>query len=417
MKTITIREAYDWLQLGTDINQIEWDELLHFLQKEYAEMIEIGARKLRFINLVGVIQLSSVRIEILPKLAIDKDTVQKNREALLNMLVVTKTFPVQIHESTYSQLVTVDLLQIFAEMYTERLLKELKRGVHKEYSLREENSRSLKGKLLVAQHIRHNGLLPIRAYCEYDTFHEDIALNRILKKAFMVIFPYLTKRSVRSHALFILDLLEHVKENEFRKHDLNAVTFNRQNRRFEHLFHIAKMILSHEMMTSRFHPQSSFSFLFEMNVLFEAYIEKCLSDLTWNNSMKLFSQHDRHYLLVHVHTGRGNIKLKPDFYLVSDTFAMIIDTKWKNIAHEGRILYNQADIYQMYAYVTSYQHVNKGVLLYPRTEDGQLPLWKVPEKEKYIAIHTVRLTSFTDSLNDLKEIITGKSRSDERQKL
>lgn len=405
MKTITIREAYDWLHLGTELNEVEWDEMQKFLQGKYDDLVEIRYRKMRFINLVGVIQLSTVRIEILPKLAIDAESDDKNREALLNMLVVTKTFPVQIHEATLSQLAKGDLLQIFAEMYTKLLLTEIKRGVHKEYKLQQVNSETLKGRLLVSEHIRKNAFVPIRAYCEYDVFQEDIPLNRILKKALTLIMPHIKRTGVRSDARFIMELLQHVQKDKVIKSDIDKIAFDRQNKRFEKVFRIARLILRQEMMTSRFNNESSFSILFEMNALFETYVETCLRYLSWEKRMKVFSQHDRKHLLINVQSGRENIKLKPDFYLVGDDIEIILDTKWKTIAHEGRILYNQGDLYQMYAYVTSYKNASKCILLYPWTEDSKLPVWKVPEKEKYIEIHTVRLTTFMDSVGDLRELI------------
>lgn len=405
MKRITIREAYDWLHLGKDINQVEWDELLEFLQSEYKDMVEIGIRRLRFINLVGVIQLASVRIEILPKLEIDSESEEKNREALLNMLVVTKTFPVQIHESTFGQLAKADLLQIFAEVYTKLLLKEVRRGIYKEYKIEQENSETLKGRLLVTEQVQRNAFMPIRAYCEFDTFQEDIRLNRIFKSALKLIIPHLKRSGVRSDALFIMNLLQNVDEGKISKTDLDKVKFNRQNKRFENIFKIAKMILLQEMTTSRYNNQTSFSILFEMNMLYEAYIEKCLHYLTLEKNIEVFSQHDRKHLLINIKSGKENIKLKPDFYLVSPDDEIIIDTKWKNVAHEGRLLYSQADLYQMYAYITSYQKVSKCILLYPRTEVMEFPLWKVPEEEKYIGIHTVRLTSFKESIDDLDIVL------------
>lgn len=404
MKNIVIREAYDWLQIGKDINQAEWNELLDFLKNEYTEKVEIGFNRLRFINLVGVIQLSSARIEILPKLAIDSESDQKNREALLNMLVVSRTFPVQIHEATYSQLAKADLLQIIIEIYTKQLFKEIRRGIFKEYKVQEENSETLKGRLLVTEQVRKNAFVPIRAYCEYDTFQEDVLLNQILKKALKLIFPQIRRSSVRSDALYILNMLKNVDDHKVHKSDLDHVKFNRQNKRFQSVFKIARMIILHEMMTSRYNNESIFCILFEMNTLYESYIEACLRYIARDNNIDVFSQHDRKHLLLNVNSGRENIKLKPDFYLVGRDYELLVDTKWKNIAHEGRLLYSQADLYQMYAYVTSYKNVNRCILLYPRTEDSSFPVWKVPDEEKYIEIHTVRLTSFDETANDLRLI-------------
>ncbi|WP_069187985.1 hypothetical protein [Bacillus sp. FJAT-27251] len=405
MKSVSIREAYDWLHLGKPINQPEWDELLQFLQKKYISFAEIGYGKIRFTNLVGVIQLSTVRIEILPKLIIHDESEQKNREALLNMLSITRTLPVSLHEATTSKLARADLVHIFAEIYIQLLIKELRRGVYKEYKLRQENSSSLKGRFLLHEHVRKNAFLPIKAYCEYDEIQEDVLLNRILKAALKLVFPYLSKSSLKTESLFIMDMLSNVSDAHVLKKDLEAVQFNRQSRRFEHVFKVAKMILANEMMTSKYSNSHSFAFLFEMNVLFESYIERAFRFLASGQGVQIHAQHDEKRLLVNVHSGQENIKLKPDFVIDGTDFQMIVDTKWKNILREGRVLYQQADLYQMYAYVTSYEEAEKTVLLYPRTEEGYLPKWQVPGKQKYIEIQTVRLSSFMETVEDLRELI------------
>jgi 5-methylcytosine-specific restriction enzyme subunit McrC len=405
MKNVSIREAYDWLHMGKHINGSEWDELLRFLQEKYISFVEIAYGKLRFINLVGVIQLSTVRIEILPKLTIHGDSEQKNREALLNMLTVTRTLPVHLHESTLSQLAKSDLLHIFARIYLELLLKELRRGVYKEYKLNQENSPVLKGRFLLHEHIRQNAFLPVKAFCEFDEFQEDVLLNRILKRALKVVFPHLSKSTMKTESLFIIEMLQNVKDVNITKTDLDAVKFNRQNRRFEQVHKVARMILSNEMMTSKYSKEQSFSFLFEMNVLFESYIERAFRFLSSENRVEIRAQHDEKRLLINVNSGQENIKLKPDFVINGADYQLIVDTKWKNIVYEGRVLYQQSDLYQMYAYVTSYQEAEKCILLYPKTEEALLPKWQVPGKEKYIEIRTVRLSSFLETLEDLRKVM------------
>lgn len=405
MKTISIREAYDWLQIGKQINQTEWDELLRFLQEKYFKSVEIGYGKIRFINLVGIIQLSTLRIEILPKLVIHEDSEDKNREALINMLTVTRTLPVTLYGATSSQLAKSDLFHVFAQVYIQSLLTELRPGIHKEYKLIEENSPSLKGRFLFHQHIRKNAFQPARAYCEYDEVQEDVLLNRILKKALKLVFPYITKSSLKSESLYIMEMFDQVADVPIRQNELRNFRFNRQNQRFQAAFIIARLILENQLMTSKYSREQSFSFLFEMNVLFESYIERAFRSLEWEKNLKVVSQHDEKRLLININSGQENIKLKPDFVIYNDVSQMIVDTKWKSILREGRVTYQQSDLYQMYAYVTSYELANRCVLLYPKSEEGLLPKWQVPGQDKYIEIHNIRLSSFDETLEDLRSII------------
>ena len=74
MRSLTVKEAYDWLYLDEQsingLTNIEWQHLLLFLEEKYGgeNVVEIGMERIRFINLVGIIQLKTVRIEILRKL-------------------------------------------------------------------------------------------------------------------------------------------------------------------------------------------------------------------------------------------------------------------------------------------------------------------------------------------------------------
>ncbi|WP_226674921.1 McrC family protein [Mesobacillus jeotgali] len=406
MKAVTVREAYDWLQIGKQINQTEWDELLRFLQDKYFKSVEIGYGKIRFINLVGIIQLSTIRIEILPKLVIHEESEDKNREALINMLTVTRNLPVTLNEGTLSQLAKSDLFHVFAQVYIQSLLKELRRGIYREYKLIEENSQSLRGRFMFHQHIRKNAFQPVKAYCEYDEIQEDVLLNRILKRAVKMVYPYIAKSSLKSESLFMLEMFDQVNDVPIQKKDLRNFHFNRQNQRFQDAFLIARLILENQLMTSKYSGEQSFSFLFEMNVLFESYIERAFRFLEWENNLKVVPQHDEKRLLININSGQENIKLKPDFVIYNDSAQMIVDTKWKSILREGRVTYQQADLYQMYAYVTSYEQANRCVLLYPKSENGLLPKWQVPGRNKYIEIHTIRLSSLVETLEDLKSIIS-----------
>lgn len=406
MKAISIREAYDWLLLGKHINQEEWDELLQFASEKYISFMEIGYGKIRFINIVGVIQLSSVRLEILPKIAIHQDSEEENRKALINMLNKTRYLPITLHDATISQLAKADLFHIYAKVYLQLLLKELRRGVYKEYKLKQENVLALKGRFVLAEHIRQNAFQPVKAFCEFDELQEDVLLNQILKRALQLLFPYLSKSTLKTESLIILDMLQSVSDVTIRKEHSDLMTFHRQNRRFEQVFKVARLIIENEMMTSKYSNSHSFSFLFEMNQLFEAYIETAFRFLATDEDITIRAQHDEKRLLINVNTGQENIKLKPDFVITGECYQLIVDTKWKTIVREGRLLYQQSDLYQMYAYVTSYKEAEKCVLLYPKTEArAGLPKWQVPGEEKYIEIQTVRLSSFMETVEDLREII------------
>ena len=124
-----------------------------------------------------------------------------------------------------------------------------------------------------------------------------------------------------------------------------------------------------------------------------------------NRRVKL--QDNSNHLLVNINTYRKNVKIKTDILLYDNyKINLIIETKWKSVSYNGRINYNQADAYQMYAYVNVYKNSKRCIILYTKLDDNdKLPIWKVQSEEKYIELRILRLDSIDNTLDDLKNII------------
>ena len=371
--------------------------------------------RIRFINLVGIIQLKTVRIEILPKIDLHAEDVINNRRCLLNMLSVTKQLPVQLNDQTMSKFEKVDLMHLLAYLYVSELYKALKKGIYRGYEQKQENLKHLKGRLLVSQHLRQNIGQSVHAYCEYDELSPNVTLNHVLKAALKVIFPFVVQNSLKINMMMILELFDEVDDEYVDSSGMDNLSLNRQNQHYEGVLSLAKAILRSTMMITGTSKQAAFSFLFKMNDLFEGYVGECLKRVLATTNYKLDQQHKEKRLLVNVHSGRENILLKPDFVVSKRDKneyipEMILDTKWKSIFSGSRLTYNQADIYQMYAYITAYKTAERCILLYPMVSGPAiLPKWRVPDviPEKYIEIVMVRLDRFENTIEDLKKILMG----------
>lgn len=418
MRQVVVREAFDWIyrdeELPNGLTRLEWDQLLHFLEKKYTNdnVVEYSYNKLRFINLVGVIQLKTVRIEILPKIDLDERNDGLNRRALLNMLSLTKKLPVEIADQTLSQYEKVDMLHILARLYVVELTKALHRGLYREYQLTAENIPTLKGRLLVPEHIRINSQGSVKAFCEFDELTPDIFINQVLKTALKLTFPYINHSALKTNLMNCLEMLVDVSDVYINQTKLKQLDLNRQNRHYEKALQLAVVILQASSMSTGQHNQIAFSFLFKMNDLFESYIEQILKITMIPTSYKVKAQDTARKLLQNVVSGREDILLKPDFVIETDDKVpqVILDTKWKSAFFHFKRNYKQGDLYQMYAYITTYKSAHRCILLYPRTgEEGVLPKWLVPDSfpEKYIEIQTVRLDTKQHTIDDVKGILKG----------
>jgi 5-methylcytosine-specific restriction enzyme subunit McrC len=419
MKNLTLREAYDWLYVDeyspNGVTLEEWENLLHFIEEKYSgeNVMELGIRKLRFINLVGIIQLNTVRIEILPKISLHHQDESVNRRVLLNMLNMTKQLPVQLNERTLSQFEKVDLSHLLAHLFVTELYKALKRGIYRGYEQKQENLPHLKGRLMISPHLRKNANHSIHAFCEYDELSPNVTLNQVLKTALKVIQPIIQQNTIRTQSMMIHELFDEVDDQKIDKNMLENIQLNRQNQHYDNVLQLAIAILRSTSMSTGFNQQAAFSFLFKMNELFEGYVGECLKKVVAPTEYKLDIQHKEKRLLINVHSGRSNISLKPDFVISKNeadgpTPILVLDTKWKSIFNGTQMTYNQADLYQMYAYVTAYKSAERCILLYPKVqEEFTSPKWKIPDvfPEKYIEIGMVRLDRVENTIGDFKKML------------
>ncbi|MCC3359109.1 McrC family protein [Bacillus sp. REN16] len=398
-ETIIVRESYDWIS-EEDITPVQYEELIRYIEEKYPndDVLDLKYKRCRFINFVGVIQCSDVRYEILPKINLSKED---ERKALLTMLSVTNFLPISFYEKVKNGSEFSDLLSAFLTAFLERLLNELKKGVYKTYETHTDNLYVLKGKLQLKEHIGRNAFIKTRAYCSFDEHSENNLLNQLFKAALMIIRKNINMQSLKLQLERCLGYLENVDLIRFDSATINQIKLDRQNERFRDAALFAKLIIEHASIYSRGQRSSSFSFLFPMNLLFEKYIEVALINVVGFD--RVISQHAEKRLLRNKKSGKRNILLKPDFVINEE---IILDTKWKSAVYQGRSNYNQADIYQMYAYVTAYKQATRCILLYPKQEaEQELPIWEVVDTDKTIEMHTVRIDNFERTIEDLREIL------------
>ncbi|MFA1822901.1 McrC family protein [Virgibacillus oceani] len=400
-KTITVRESFDWIT-ENDVTAQEYRELIRYVEEKYPDefVLDQKYRRLRFINYVGVIQCSTIRYEVVPKVTISP---MDDRKSLIKMLSVVKFFPISFYEQVQNGEEQGSLLDAFLAAFVERLLQELKKGAYKTYERQEENLNMMRGKLELSKHVRMNAFQKTKAYCSFDEYRENNTLNQLFKSALLIVRRYMATSRLKLHLERCLGYLENVDVVQFTPEKVNNIILNRQNERFEEATTFAKLIVERASIYSGGRSRSSFSFLFPMNLLFEKYIEVALREAA--GTKEVISQHAEKRLLRNKRSGRDNILLKPDFVIDNKT---IIDTKWKSATYDGRSQYVQSDIYQMYAYVTAYKGVERCILLYPKQEgEAEHPVWEVIDTEKVIEMRAVRIDAFWESVEELRGVLEG----------
>ena len=418
MRYITIYECYDKLSIGKNsseksITYEEAEELERYIINEKLDSNNIlwSRDSITFINYVGFIKLSTVSIEILPKIYINSSDYDGSRKALLNML--NKSGIVKFNYSSLSMLNIYDmnLNEILSLIFAKTLQKQLSRGAYLEYINIEENTKSLKGRILVKDHIKNISRGSSNVFCKFEEFSINNKLNKIFKTCIYKIVRNVKNFEtikILSHMQVVFSEVNYIDTSS--KDNLDY-KFTRLSSRFEESFLLAKMILGSYSSIGNKGSDKSFAILFEMNNVYERYI----TNLLRRNLDKyiIHSQHNKYKLLRNENTDKDIFSLILDIVIeVDNKERLIIDTKWKRINEsKNRHGVKREDLYQMYAYLTRYKDVKSSILLYPSAhednKDDFLESWYLEsDKEKKIRIYTIDLYNEANTIDTLKYIIS-----------
>lgn len=396
------------------ISKKESDELYNYVVSEKLDMDNIvwGKDTIRFINYVGYIRLSTVSIEILPKISINKNNPELGRKALLNMLSKCGILKINYSEISSLKLHKQSLNEILAYLFSKKLQRELTKGPYGEYVPIEENSNSLKGNLLVREQIKNIASCTPKAFCRYEEFSIDNKLNQMLSYFVKIIMKNIRNKETLKLLRFSETILGDVDEKSIRLNDVKSYKFNRLNQRFEEAFILGKMIVLGESSLGTLGGTKAYSILFKMNEIFELYIGKLLGELLQEETVHM--QHSKYKLLMNEETNKGVFKLIPDIVIEKNGVeSIILDTKWKSVASSyNRHGVKREDLYQMYAYLTRYKNANTVILLYPHNEriegkEGEyLESWYLDdERHKKVRVYAVNLESEKKTLESLDKIV------------
>lgn len=410
-KYIILKEGYDWLSVGSEENEItlsEYRDLCLYLKKNISnKSILYDYNKIKFINYVGIIKVNNLIVEILPKISLSNDII-KDREMLMFMLSKCNKLSVDIKELLNSNILNNSLLDILAKVFSKKLLSELAKGLYREYVSREEALSMIKGKILISKSIKENTINKNKMNCKYDEFTEDNLFNAILKRAINVILFSIKNDDVKKELNIINNLFNDVSDIYISNNIILNYKLNRMNNRFLECFTLAKLILLNSSMDKSLGKENGFSILFEMNYLYEEYIGVLLKEVFNDTNISINTQEKSRYLLWNTLKERNEIALKPDIVIYKDNKPkVIIDTKWKRSSIDNRETYSQSDIYQMYAYITTYTECEECILLYPREENISHSEWKLNQNigDKRISISEISLESYETSKKELFNLV------------
>lgn len=149
----------------------------------------------------------------------------------------------------------------------------------------------------------------------------------------------------------------------------DQIVLDRTNRRWQDLLSLARLFLSDRHQQTSAGTIEGHSLLFEMNVLFEKYVERVLSRALAGTGFRVSSQGGHRDCLYAADMGR--FRTRDIIIRQGEQIALIIDTKWKGMTpriDDPKQGVSQSDVYQLMAYGRLYDCANV-MLLYPHHAD------------------------------------------------
>lgn len=337
-------------------------------------------------NFVGTILLDDIQIEILPKIPLVENNIEAEKIRFLEILQNIDYFKEKIFSNSKIEIIDTSILELFIHLFIEEVEKIVKKGLIYKYVDKNENLNVFKGKLDINSHIKYNFSHKERFFMKFDKFLMDSLENIIIK----LTIQKLKKVSINPKNKENLNKIGHYFENvsilENSIENLKCLTFNRMNDYYKNAIQWAKIFLDNQS-SSIFSTNNGkmLSVLFPMETIFENYIanklvniiqKKISSELLikiQDSSCSIFSN----ISLNNIEIDNNILRIRPDIVIKNKNTKeiFILDTKWKVLNKlDEKFKISTEDIYQMLAYVKTYNDRNKNnytckkaYLIYPAT--------------------------------------------------
>jgi 5-methylcytosine-specific restriction enzyme subunit McrC len=335
-----------------------------------------AGRCLQAKNYVGVIQTDSgLVIEILPKIHREKseeeESVPDTRRLFLRMLRTVKDSPFKQFNESDIATYKMHIMEIFIRLFIKEMNELVRQGIRSGYVTMEENSKFLKGKLRVNDHIKKNIVHRERFYLEYDDFIRDRPENRLIKSALSLLLKTSGSNDNIKRLRELIFIFDDVCESSDIKGDFSRCVNNRLMKHYDTVLKWCRVFLQGESFTNWKGNGRVNAILFPMNEVFESYVTSVLRQ---SGIFDEFKAQSRERYLAH-ENGKGIFQLIPDITAsAGDTF-YIMDAKWKLIDGTDRVNkygVSQADMYQLLSYAKIYEQEHpaiKMVLIYPANDN------------------------------------------------
>lgn len=321
-----------------------------------------------FNEYVGVIQIGTTVIEVLPKADRYDTDESKWRDILIGMLKAVGSFDIKATSDSSLKIQRNNILDLYFEVFIKEVEYLLHTGLVKQYRKKEGNVTALKGSLQFGKHIQQNLTHQERFYVGYTTYDTCHKLHFILYKTIKLLKQLNINAGLNSRIGALLLHFPEMPDMKVTPATFDKFVFNRKTQSYKKSIEIAKLLLL------KYHPDLSkggnhvLALMFDMNKLWEQFIYMSLrrhrvsTDTITTQTSKYFWKPTIGYRSF----------IRPDILLKKDKgHCVVLDTKWKNL--NGRNP-SPEDLRQMFVY-HEYYGATRVALIYPGSGNVKTEGW------------------------------------------
>lgn len=300
---------------------------------------------------VGIVQLSKLRLEIVPK-------IEGPDWSILLIHMLSRVYGIRhldkLKATAFSS--QSSILENFARYFLEAVNQLVSKGIRLGYTRERACTNAVRGRVLLKELYNPHFLFEGKIRCEFELLSEDRLENRIVRTALDRVSWLHLGHNLQTSMRYIAGLFEGVTINQsIVGNSVDDVVFTRLNEHYRQVLAISRLILDRMFIAFSRGGTPFYSFLIDMNELFERYIVTMLSD-HFGTSYRL-KPHPHFRIEGEPQNTIGSITLEPDFIVYGLRGPVLVgDAKYKGALVSSQFatqsLRNQ-DFYQALAYAAT----------------------------------------------------------------
>lgn len=310
----------------------------------------------------------------------------------------------------------LNIYDLFSVMMSREINRQVKRGLNKEYIEKQEETSSIKGKIILNDLMRNQYKKSSKVSCEFDDYSVNSYLNRIIKTACLYLLRSnkIKDKNKAIHLKKSIVFFDEVEEINPLTIKWDLIRYNRFNNSYKMLINISYMIIEGLLMSKKNGQFEYREYIDDqkMHKLYEKFIleyykynysnlNPSVPQVEWN----LDEENEYLYLLP---------KMQTDITLYNKNRTLIIDAKYYNNMYQNNTMFDKEtfrsnNLYQIYTYVKNEDKNNtgnvSGMLMYIKTDENEKQFVEYKMGNNKIIVCNLDLSnSFSNVENQLNDI-------------